>query len=59
MNDSLTYSPERQSKLLVVNASTFANFVWSITKPLLPKKTVAKFNMVGSNKDDILEALSK
>jgi len=40
--DTLKYGPERQYALITVNVSTFAYTVWTIIKPLLPKKTLSK-----------------
>ena len=59
VGDSLKYSPERQYKLLIVNASVFAHMIWKFLKPLLPKRTIAKLNIIGCDKKDILEGLSK
>ena len=59
VGDSLKYSPERQLKLLVVNASMFAHMIWKLLKPLIPAKTVNKIDIIGSDKKDILEGLSK
>lgn len=36
--------------MIVVNVSTFANFAWGFIKPLLPKKTLSKLNIVGNDK---------
>ena len=59
VGDSLKYSPERQYKLLVVNASTFAHILWRVLKPLIPKKTLHKLNILSSDKKEILEGLKK
>jgi hypothetical protein len=37
--------------MIVVNVSTFANFLWGVLKPLLPKRTISKFSIVGSEKN--------
>lgn len=54
MADCLKYCPERQHKLIAVNVSTFATFVWGVLKPLLPKNTVSKLSVAGSEKNEIL-----
>lgn len=59
MGDCLKFCPERQHKLIAVNVSTFANFVWGVLKPLLPKRTVAKLSLAGSERAEILENLTK
>ena len=59
MGDSLRYCPERQYKLIAVNVGTFARIVWGVLKPLLPKRTVEKLCIAGSEKTEILEILSK
>lgn len=48
MGDCLKFCPERQHKLIAVNVSAFANFVWGVLKPLLPKRTVSKLSIAGS-----------
>lgn len=57
--DSLGYSPERQYKLITVNVSMFANAVWGILKPLLPKRTLSKINIIGTDPKEIIETLTK
>jgi len=48
--DSLKYSAERQYKLVAVNVATFAYTCWAFLKPLLPKKTLHKINVLGTDK---------
>lgn len=48
--DSLKYGPQRQFALITVNVSTFAYTAWTFIKPLLPKKTWNKIQIVGRNK---------
>jgi hypothetical protein len=36
--------------MIVVNVSTFANLLWGVLKPLLPKRTISKLSIVGSEK---------
>ena len=43
--------------MITVNVSTFAYTAWTFIKPLLPKKTLHKIEIVGSNKKDIIESL--
>jgi len=57
--DSLKYSPERQYKLIAVNVSIFAYTIWGVLKPLLPKKTLAKINIIGTDVKEIVDTLSK
>lgn len=59
INDGVKYCPERQHKLIAVNVSSFAYFVWSFLQPLLPKRTVSKLSVVGTDKNEILDALTK
>ena len=59
VGDSLKYSPERQYKMHIVNASTFANLIWKVLKPLLPKRTIKKLNIIGSDRKEILEQLTQ
>lgn len=59
MGDCLRYCPERQYKFIAVNIGTFARIVWGMLKPFLPKRTVEKLCMAGSDKAEILEILSK
>ena len=42
-----------------MNVSTFAYTAWTFIKPLLPKKTLHKIEIVGINKKDIIESLIK
>lgn len=57
--DSLKYSPERQYKLICVNVGMFAYTVWGVLKPMLPKRTLSKINIFGTDRKEIVEALSK
>ncbi len=50
LSDSLKYSPERQHKLIAVNVSAFAYTCWRFIQPLLPKKTLSKISIIGTNK---------
>lgn len=59
MGDCLRFCPERQYKFIAVNIGTFARIVWGMLKPLLPKRTVEKLCIAGSDKAEILEILSK
>ena len=52
--DCLKYSPERQYRLIAVNVSSFAYFVWGILKPLLPKRTQQKITVAGSDRKEIV-----
>jgi hypothetical protein len=45
--------------MIAVNVSTFATFVWGILKPLLPKRTISKLSITGSDKNEILDQLTK
>jgi hypothetical protein len=55
--DSLNYCPERQYKMIGVNVSTFAMYWWRICSPLLPKNTLEKISIAGSDTTDIYNAL--
>lgn len=55
--DSLKYSPERQYKLIAVNVSAFAYTIWRFIQPLLPKKTLSKISIIGTDKKEIVDAL--
>lgn len=57
ISDGLKYSPERQLKIIVFNASGFASGLWSILKHLLPKRTLCKINILGTDKNEILDFL--
>lgn len=39
--------------------SIFAYTVWGILKPLLPKKTLSKINIIGTDVKEIVDTLSK
>ena len=54
MSEMLEIAPERQAKLIAVNANWFGTTVWSILRPLLPTKSVSKIGVYGSNKDEYL-----
>jgi hypothetical protein len=53
----LKYSPERQSKLIAVHANWFGLTIWTILKPLLPKKTLNKIDVIGYDDKKILNTL--
>lgn len=53
----MKYCPERQLKLIAVNASTFAQYCWYFIRPLLPSNTLHKINIAGNKCEEILEAL--
>jgi len=57
ISDGLKYSPERQLKIIAFNASGFATALWSIFKLLLPKRTLSKINILGTEKNEILDFL--
>lgn len=57
--ESLKYSPERQYKLIAINITSFAYYCWMFIQPLLPKHTLSKITIVGTNKNEILDALTK
>jgi hypothetical protein len=59
VGDCLKYCPERQHKLIAVNVSTFATFLWGALKPLLPKRTISKLSIAGCDKNEILDMLAK
>lgn len=59
VSDGLKYCPERQHKMIAVNVSSFAYFVWNFLQPLLPKRTVSKLSVVGTDKHEILDVLTK
>jgi len=50
VSDGLKYAPERQYKLFAVNLASFAYVVWSFLKPLLPKRTLSKISVLGSDR---------
>lgn len=55
----LKYSPERQSRLIAVHANFFGRTVWKMLRPLLPKKTLDKIQVLGYDKQEILDELLK
>ena len=57
ISDGLRYSPERQLKIIAFNASGFATGLWNIFKLLLPKRTLSKINILGTDKNEILDLL--
>lgn len=58
VGDSLKYGPERQLGLTAINVSSFAYPIWTFIKPLLPKKTLSKIEIIGNNKKDIVKTLT-
>lgn len=46
----LKYCPERQSRLIGINANWFAATIWAMVKPMIPKKTLEKIQVFGCNK---------
>ena len=57
VNDGLKFCPERQFKFIAFNLAGFANALWKLFKHLLPKHTLSKINIVGKDKNEILEVL--
>ena len=55
--DSLSFSPERQFKMIGVNVSSFALYWWKLVSPLLPKNTLEKITIAGNETNDILNCL--
>jgi hypothetical protein len=45
--------------MITVNVSTFGIFLWGILKPLLPKRTISKLSITGSDRNEILDQLTK
>ena len=54
ISDCLKYGPERQYKLIAINAGVFPHYCWSIIKPLLPKKTQSKVVVPGVSEEEIM-----
>jgi hypothetical protein len=57
VNDGLKFCPERQFKFIAFNLAGFANTLWKLFKHLLPKRSLSKINIVGEDKNEILEVL--
>lgn len=53
----MSYYPERQYKIIVLNSDFVTRTCYKILKPFLPQRTVEKVQMVGKNFQEIKEVL--
>ena len=57
MQSVIAYYPERQYKVYVVGVSLATRSIYTILKPLLPKRTLNKIIFVGNKTEEIQQAL--